>query len=202
MIPSSNIRSYRSLYGTSISSYKAFFELLEKNHRNHFAKPKSIGFPQTLTLLNPKDELERIKSFLNNTNLTLPEEQQIQSKQYGNVYSGAAVETVTAYKNILNEELCNTILSMTSKYDFFHHDENSSLTKRLTSHPLLIEAIKLLNELGLPEFMARDGDDDIDPLFYLLKSPKLIERGVNPFLDFRRRKMLGINILGYQNILN
>ena len=64
MIPSSNIRTYRSLYGTSISSYKAFFELLEKSHRNHFAKPKSIGFPQTLTLLNPKDELVDAKSII------------------------------------------------------------------------------------------------------------------------------------------
>ena len=63
-------------------------------------------------------------------------------------------------------------------------------------------AIDLLNKLGVPEFMARDGDNDIDPLFYLLMSPKLIERRANPLQDFRRRKILGISKPGYQNILN
>ena len=64
MIPSSNIRSYRSQHGTSVSSYKAFFELLDKNYKNYFTKPSSNGLPEILTLLNPKDELVDARSII------------------------------------------------------------------------------------------------------------------------------------------
>ena len=64
MIPSSNIRSYRSQDGTSVSSYKAFFELLDKNQRSYFPQSNSIKLPKTLALLNPKDELIDAKSVI------------------------------------------------------------------------------------------------------------------------------------------
>ena len=64
MIPSSNIKLYRSQNGTSVSSYKAFFELLDENHSIDFLGPKSFGLPKILTLLNPKDELVDAKSII------------------------------------------------------------------------------------------------------------------------------------------
>ena len=71
MIPSSNIRSYRSQYGTSISSYKAFFQLIDQNPLTDLIKPNAPIFPPTLMLINPKDELvdtQRIKQVFQKKN--------------------------------------------------------------------------------------------------------------------------------------
>jgi esterase/lipase len=72
ILPSFNLKEYRSQDGTSVASYQAFFKLLKKHQELSLFLKKKLATIPSLILMNPKDELlsfSDLKNFIKDNGL-------------------------------------------------------------------------------------------------------------------------------------
>jgi len=72
ILPSFNLKEYRSQDGTSVASYQAFFKLLKKHKGPSLSLKKKLAIIPSLILMNPEDELlsfSDLKNFIKDNGL-------------------------------------------------------------------------------------------------------------------------------------